>query len=373
MYLSKLNLSNFKNYHDLQVVFNEKINCFVGMNGAGKTNLLDAIYYLSFCKSYFNPADTQNIRHQADFFAIHGTFSRNHALTDTVSCIQKRNTRKQFKINQKEYERFSDHIGLFPVVMISPYDKDLINEGSEERRKYFDSVISQFDKNYLDTLISYNKALLQRNTLLKKIAESNILSGSEIEIWDEQLIHLGAAIYKKRVDFLNEFHDMFRYYFSIVSEKKEEVMIGYESHLKDNNYREMLASSLRKDIVLQYTSAGIHKDDMIFFIDGYPVKKFGSQGQQKSYVVALKLAQFEFTRQKTGFKPIMLLDDVFDKLDDRRVEQIIKLISDDCFGQVFITDTQRERVEKIFDTCRSEHEIFEVCEGELAIRYNSGK
>jgi len=368
MYLSKLTLFNFKNYSELQVAFNEKINCFVGYNGAGKTNLLDSIYYLSFCKSFFNPADTQNIRHTSDFFAIHGVFHKNHTINDTVSCIQKRNSRKQIKINQKEYERFSDHIGLFPVVMISPYDKDMINNGSEERRKYFDSVISQFDKHYLETLISYNKALLQRNTLLKRMAETRRYDDSELEIWDEQLVTLGEKIHEKRKVFLNEFISIFQYYFSVISENNESVALEYDSQLNTISFRELIRLSLKKDILFQYTTAGIHKDDMNFLIEGYPVKKFGSQGQQKSYVVAMKLAQFEFTKNKTGVKPILLLDDIFDKLDDRRVEQIIKLISDDCFGQVFITDTQRDRVEKIFITCRSEHEIFEIENATLNVR-----
>lgn len=360
MYLHNLILNNFKNYREVKLDFSDKINCFVGDNGTGKTNILDAIYYLSFCKSYFNPIDVQNINHESDFFAIHGNYLKNNTLKDKVSCIQKKGSRKIFKINNKEYERLADHIGLFPLVMISPYDRDLINEGSDVRRKYIDGVISQFDNLYLDNLIKYNKALTQRNILLKKFAEQNSFDFQAIELWDEQLIKYGENIFEKRKKFLENFKPIFRYYFNFIAGKSEEVNILYDSQLEDSSLSYLLSESVDKDRILKYTTRGIHKDDLNFHIDGYPVKKFGSQGQQKSLVVAVKLAQFEYMKEIKGFKPVLLFDDIFDKLDDNRVEQVIKLVSKNSFGQVFITDTQLARIKKLFDKVTIDHKIYQI-------------
>jgi DNA replication and repair protein RecF len=368
MFLKKLTLSNFKNYQEAEFYFSSKVNCFIGNNGAGKTNILDAIYYLSFCKSYFNPIDSQNIRHDDPYFAIHGMFNKNNSGGDTISCIQKRNHKKVFKINDKEYERLSDHIGLYPLVMISPYDRDLINEGSETRRKFIDSVISQFDKLYLDDLIHYNKALLQRNILLKRFAEHHYFDPSSLEIWDEQLIHLGQKIHQARNSFLTEFKPLFQYYFNYISNGKENVEIVYDSQFTNNSFKQLLNDSLEKDRFTKYTNIGIHKDDLNLKIEHYPLKKFGSQGQQKSYVIAMKLAQFDYTKNIKGFKPLLLLDDIFDKLDDLRVKQIIHLVSDNSFGQTFITDTQKGRIEDIFNQVKIDHKIFEITDGQSAER-----
>lgn len=366
MYLERLHITNFKNYTEANPVFSPKLNCFTGDNGTGKTNLLDAIHYLSYCKSYFNPIDTQNIRHGESFFSIHGHFLRNGDTPDKVSCIQKSGERKLFKLNDKAYDRLSDHIGAFPLVMISPYDRDLINEGSEIRRKLIDSVIAQFDKVYLDDLINYNKALQQRNSLLKQFFEKNFFDAGMLEIWDEQLSRLGLEIYQKRKAFIERFIPIFQKYFEFISEGKESVSIAYESHLHDADPAGLLKSSLEKDRILKYTTAGVHKDDLRFSIFDYPVKKFGSQGQQKSFVIAIKLAQFDYTREEKGYKPILLFDDVFDKLDDHRVQQLISLVSENSFGQVFITDTQRQRIEKIFEKVDIDHRIFKVFGGELS-------
>jgi len=361
MYLQKLSVNNFKNYTEAELSFSEKLNCFIGGNGEGKTNLLDAIYYLSFCKSYFNPVDSQNILHEAPFFAIHGVYyTTKNEKSKTVSCILKRNQRKQFKLNKKEYERLADHIGMFPLVMVSPYDRDLINSGSELRRKFVDSVISQFDKVYLDHLMNYNRVLSQRNALLKRFAETRSFDYSALEIWDEQLTNLGQVIFNIRKEFLEKFAEIFQYYFEFISGGKEKVSITYSSQLEDGNLKDLLFASQDRDRALRYTTAGTHKDDLVFLINGYPVKKFGSQGQQKSFVIAIRLAQFEYTKNIKGYKPILLLDDIFDKLDNSRVEQIIKLVSNNSFGQVFITDTQRERIEHIFNTVDIEHKIFEI-------------
>ena len=273
------------------------------------------------------------------------------------------NHRKIFKSNTKEYERLSDHIGNFPLVMISPYDRDLINDGSELRRKYLDSVISQFDHNYLDQLLSYNKALQQRNALLKQMAEQRYFDDVSLGIWSEKLQTHGKPIFEKRQAFITEFNPLFEQHYQFLSGNAEMVGIDYNSLLTTTSMSDLFAGSTEKDRALRYTSTGIHKDDLDFTINGYPLKKFGSQGQQKTFVIALKLAQFEFTRKIKGFKPILLFDDIFDKLDDSRVEQIVKMVSGDNFGQVFITDTQRHRIEKIFSAINIDHRIFNVVNG----------
>ncbi|MEA3505061.1 MAG: DNA replication/repair protein RecF [Bacteroidota bacterium] len=365
MYLKQLKLANFKNYTEVDFNFSAKINCFIGNNGVGKTNVLDAIYYLSFCKSYFNSVDAQNINHNEEFFAIHGLYDRSGDKRDQISCQLKRNHKKKFKKNKKEYDRLADHIGVYPLVMISPYDRDLINDGSELRRKFIDSVISQFDKLYLNNLINYNKVVTQRNALLKQFAERNFFDYSSLEIWDDKMIELGKEIYKKRVSFLKDFEPIFKHYFDFISDGSEEVSIEYFSKLEDNDFSALLKESLNKDRAVRYSTVGVHKDDLVFKIGDYPIKKFGSQGQQKSFVIAIKLAQFEYTRKIKGFKPILLFDDIFDKLDNNRVEKLIMLVSKNSFGQVFITDTQKERIEYLFKELDIDHKIFEISEGNV--------
>ncbi|MCX6284572.1 MAG: DNA replication/repair protein RecF [Bacteroidetes bacterium] len=360
MFLHKLSLSNFKNYEQCDLVFSDKINCFTGNNGVGKTNLLDAIHYLSFCKSYFNPADSQNIRHGQDFFAINGSFHRTGDSPDLVQCILKKNQRKRFLLNKKEYDRLADHIGNFPLVMISPYDRDLINEGSEVRRRYIDSVISQFDKLYLDDLIQYNKVLTQRNALLKSFAERNFFDSSQLEIWDGHLIRLGGLLFDKRSSFLEAFIPIFQHYYTYISGGIEKVDVIYDSQLCNAQMETLVRESLSRDRSAQFSTVGIHKDDLEFTLDGFQVKKFGSQGQQKSFVVAIKLAQFDYTRNIKGYKPVLLLDDVFDKLDDMRVQQLISLVSKHNFGQVFITDTSGDRIRRIFDAMEIDHKFFSL-------------
>jgi len=358
MFLQKLSLTNFKNYEQADLVLSDKINCFTGNNGVGKTNLLDAVHYLSFCKSYFNPSDTQNIRHDQDYFAIHGSFMRNGNNPELVQCVQKRNQRKRFLLNKKEYERLADHIGNFPLVMISPYDRDLINEGSEVRRKYIDSVISQFDKFYLDDLIQYNKALHQRNALLKSFADHHFFDESQLDVWDRQMACLGQQLFEKRSRFLNDFIPIFQHYYTYISGAGEEVGITYDSQLCQTGMEQLLKACLAQDRSAQYSTTGIHKDDLDFTLGGFQVKKFGSQGQQKSFVVAIKLAQFDYTRNIKGYKPILLLDDVFDKLDDLRVQQLMSLVSRHNFGQVFITDTSGDRLRTIFSSMDTDYKFF---------------
>ncbi len=364
MNLKILNLHNFKNYKTAELAFSPKVNCFIGDNAAGKTNLLDAIYYLSFCKSYFNNIDSQNIDHDEDYFSILGKYLVNGDKTHTIQCVQKRNHKKSFKLDKKEYHRLSDHIGLYPLVMISPYDRDLISEGSNVRRKFIDNVISQFDKFYLDDLINYNRILSQRNALLKHFADRSTFDHEMLEVLNSQLTQLGNQIFPKRKEFLKNYIPIFNKYFQTVSDGKEEVSILYESQLDKHGMEELLAVSLDKDRTMRFTTAGIHKDDLVFRIEGYPVKKFGSQGQQKSFIIAIRLAQYEYIKNLKGYKPVMLLDDIFDKLDDKRVEQLMKITSHDNLGQVFITDTQRERIEHLLREIDIDHKIFEIRNGE---------
>lgn len=362
MFLQRLQIVNYKNYREVAIDFSSKVNCFVGNNGAGKTNLLDAIYYLSFCKSYFNGVDSQNICHDLDFFALHGRYVSlaDQESTDLVSCILKRNDRKVIKFNKKEYTRFADHIGKIPLVMVSPYDVDLINEGSEFRRKYFDSVLSQFDKSYLNDIVQYQKILLQRNALLKKFGETRTFNLPSLQIWDDQMVVLGKRIHEKRKTFLEEFQPIIQRFFEVISGGTEMISVKYESQLYKDDFANLLQSACENDRHAQYSTVGIHKDDYSFLMDGYPLKRYGSQGQQKTFLVALKLAQFETTTNVAKVNPILLLDDIFDKLDDKRVGALINLVGNNAFGQVFITDTQSERISSIFNTHSIDHAIFNV-------------
>jgi DNA replication and repair protein RecF len=359
MYLQRISLVNFKNIEAQTFDFQEKINCFVGDNGIGKTNVLDAIYYLSFAKSYFNSIAGQNIRHGEDFFMVEGTYLMN-GREEKIICSLKKGQKKVLKRNGRAYEKFSEHIGQLPLVIVSPTDRDLIAEGSETRRKFIDSVISQQDKGYLQDLIAYNKVVSQRNALLKYFAANSTFNALNLSIYDTQLISLGTKIYKKRNSFLERFVPIFNQKYQTISEKKEVVNLTYKSQLHTLSFEQLLKQNLEKDKVLQYTSVGIHKDDLSFEIEDYPIKKFGSQGQQKSYLIALKLAQFEFIKKQSNVTPILLLDDVFDKLDERRVSQIIALVNTDGFGQIFITDTHSERTENILMQHNKSYEIFKL-------------
>lgn len=367
MFLQRLSISNFKNCREADLEFSSRLNCFIGNNGAGKTNILDAIYYLSFCKSYFNTIDAQNICHGERFFSIKGLYARNGAIPDEVHCLQQTDQRKQFRINKKEYDRLADHIGLLPLVMISPYDRDLINEGSDIRRKYLDSVISQFDKTYLNHLIRYNKALIQRNNLLRQHHPGSPPDQSLLDILDLKLIEPGAYIFAQREAFVRKFVPIFQHYFRFISQDEEQVSLVYESQLQQSTLQELLSKSYHRDIQTQYSTTGIHKDDLQFLMNGFPVKKFGSQGQQKSFVTAIRLAQFDYIRTIRNIKPILLLDDIFDKLDDHRVARLIRLVSEENFGQVFITDTQLERVLAIFSNHPIDHRIFHIDRGSLTV------
>ncbi|WP_316800999.1 DNA replication/repair protein RecF [Pedobacter frigidisoli] len=364
MWLKNLTLLNFKNYGDADVRFSETVNVFTGDNGSGKTNMLDAIHYLCLCKSYFNPIDTQQIKTGEEVFMIQGDFDRNEK-NDKISCGVKRNQKKQFKRNKKEYEKLADHIGLFPVVMVSPYDVNLIMEGSEERRKFIDNVISQTDSQYLDQLIIYNRILQNRNSFLKQVAITRRYDPTLLEILDEQLVVAGKRIFATRKAFMDEFIPLFSQYYNYLTESKELVEVLYQSQLNDTAFEELLKKAVEKDRVLERTTTGIHKDELVFTISEMPLKKFGSQGQQKSFLIALKLAQYAYLSKNKGFKPILLLDDIFDKLDDKRVQKLMQMVSHHDFGQIFITDTGMERVKSIFEEIAVQVTIFEVTEGQI--------
>ena len=364
MYLQQLSVINFKNYTEAELTFSEGVNAFTGNNGAGKTNLLDAIHYLSLCKSYFNPIDTQQIKQGTDLFIINGTFNKN-GTNEAIACGVKRNQKKQFKRNKKDYQRLADHIGLFPLVMVSPYDISIIIEGSEERRKFIDNVISQTDNRYLDELIVYNKVLINRNALLKRIADTGRYDPELLAVFDEQLIASGNQIFEKRKAFMESFTIIFNKHYQFLSDNAEQVDLVYESQLLQDDFASLLKKSTEKDRVLERTTTGIHKDELQFAIHGMPMKKFGSQGQQKSFLIALKLAQYSFLYQQKGFKPLLLLDDIFDKLDDNRITKLMQMVSNHDFGQVFITDTSADKVEEIFKKINVDLKVFKVAGGEL--------
>ena len=359
MILRTLSLINYKNFESQSFSFDAKINCFVGRNGVGKTNVLDAIYHLSFGKSYFNPIATQNIKHDEDFFVVDGIFIKEGQQEKIVVSLKK-GQKKIIKRNGKIYEKFSDHIGFIPLVIISPADRDLIIEGSDTRRKFVDSVISQSDKNYLNHLINYNKVLAQRNALLKYFALNNTFNAQTLEVYNDQLHTYGSEIFKTRDAFLKTFIPIFKKRYNAISNQNEDVNLSYQSDLFDDDLKTLLKSNLNKDKVLQYSSVGIHKDDLNFEIETYPIKKFGSQGQQKSFLIALKLAQFDFVKKQSGVTPILLLDDIFDKLDENRVAQIIQLVDDEHFGQLFISDTHAERTENVVKQIHQSYKIFKL-------------
>ncbi|MFK7782407.1 DNA replication/repair protein RecF [Psychroserpens sp.] len=359
MILKTLSLVNYKNFESQNFDFDNKINCFVGFNGVGKTNVLDAIYHLSFGKSYFNPVATQNINHDADFFVVDGVFDKNER-SEKIIVSLKRGQKKMIKRNGKMYDKFSDHIGFIPLVIISPADRDLIIEGSDTRRKFIDSVISQSDKVYLNNLINYNKVLTQRNALLKYFALNNTFNQQTLEVYNEQLNTYGSEIFKTRHTFLEAFIPIFKERYKAISNNNEIVNLNYKSDLFENDLNTLLLQRINKDKALQYTSVGIHKDDLSFEIETHPIKKFGSQGQQKSFLIALKLAQFDFIKQQSGVTPLLLLDDIFDKLDEQRVAQIIGLVDNEDFGQLFISDTHAERTENVVKQIHQSYKIFKL-------------
>ncbi|MDD4157906.1 MAG: DNA replication and repair protein RecF [Proteiniphilum sp.] len=363
MILQELSIINYKNLQQADLQFSPKINCFIGNNGMGKTNLLDAVYYLSFCKSYTNPIDSQIIYHDADVCMLQGRYQSEEGTQEEIYSGIRRRQKKQFRRNKKEYERLSDHIGLIPLVMISPADNELITGASEERRKFMDLAISQFDREYLRALVRYNKALQQRNVLLKN--EEKAIDPDLLELWEEQLVTDGNYIHRERKAFIGAFTPIFNRFYARISRSNEDVAFSYDSQLNDEDFGARLRRNRQRDIMLGHTTTGIHRDELEMLLDGYPVRKVGSQGQNKTFFVSMKLAQFHFLLQTGRTTPILLLDDIFDRLDASRVEEIVKLVSGPEFGQIFLSDTNRESLDRILQRTGNNSHVYAVIDGEI--------
>lgn len=370
LHLQALKLTNFKNYEAQTLMFSEHLNCFVGQNGVGKTNVLDAIYYLCMCKSHFKTSDRNIVRHGADFFRLEGNFvtgiTQEKPQVDKIIAKVQPRKRKEFERNQATYERLSEHIGCFPIVMIAPDDTLMAMEGSEERRRFLDNTLCQLDNQYLTYLMHYNKVLAQRNKLLKQMAEARTFDEILVQSFDVQLLPSAKYIHQKRMEWMSNFEPIFKNYYGQISGEKESVKCIYQSKLTDTDFEKLLEESIEKDRILQRTTVGIHKDDLKFVFNDVAVKQFASQGQLKSYILALKLAQYELLREQKGIAPILLLDDIFDKLDENRVQQLLELlINKKSFGQIFITDTHENRVTEIVNKFNMKYQKFVVEYGKI--------
>ena len=367
MILKHISIINYKNIASADIDLSGKVNCFIGHNGEGKTNLLDAVYYLSFCRSAFTSVDSMVINHDQDFFVLEGEFLNKMADGEeqpiSVYCGMKRGTKKHFKRDKKEYKRLSQHIGLIPIVFVSPSDTLLIDGGGEERRKLMDMVISQYDRSYIETLANYNKALQQRNVLLKMEEEPDAML---LDIWEQEMARNGEVLFEKRRAFVEELMPHFQNIYHQIAEGKEEVSLSYVSHCQRGPLLEVIRRDRMKDRAVGYSLHGSHRDDLEMLLGGYPMKREGSQGQHKTFVLALKLAQFEFLKRSgNATMPILLLDDIFDKLDAHRVEQIVRLVSGDSFGQIFITDTNRDHLDQILSAGATDFKLFRVEQGNV--------
>lgn len=366
MFLKNISILHFKNIHSTNLDLSSKLNCFIGQNGAGKTNFLDAVYYLSFCRSFYNSIDSQVISHDEDFFMIEGNYETDLGEPECIYCGMKRGAKKHFKRNKKEYKKLSQHIGFVPLVFVSPADSYLIEGGSEERRRLMDMVISQYDIGYLESLSNYNKALQQRNALLKMEEEPDL---ALLEIWENEMAANGEIIYRKRNEFVQELIPIFQDIYQQISEQKETVSLNYISHCQRGSLLEVIQRDRYKDRAIGYSLHGTHRDDLEMLLDGYQMKREGSQGQMKTFVLALKLAQFDFLKRTTSKNtPLLLLDDIFDKLDARRVEQIVHLVSGNNYGQIFITDTNRDHLDKILHRNTFDYKLFTVTDGVITER-----
>ncbi|HPW66593.1 MAG TPA: DNA replication and repair protein RecF [Salinivirgaceae bacterium] len=368
MYISNLKINNYKNIENTNLFFSENINCFVGLNGSGKTNLLSSIYYLSACKDYFNIPDSSNILKDFDYFIIDGYFIKN-SNQERVYCGVERDKGKTISLNGKNYRRYSDHIGYIPLVMITPSDTMVIHAGSDERRKLLNYMISQFDRNYLTNVIQYNKVLENRNKALKQMRENSRIDELTLEMYDVKLIKYGNEIFSVRKNFMDNFKDLFQQYYTIISDNDEKVDFKYNSQINDSDFQDQLIKSRDSDFAAGHTTVGIHKDDLEMTIDERSLKRSASQGQQKTFIISIKLAYYEYSAKITGIKPLLLLDDIFDKLDAKRISKIIKMVSADHFGQIFITDTNKARIDGFLEDIASPYKIFSVSCGQVKLQY----
>lgn len=379
MILNRLSIINYKNIQEATLTFSPKMNCFIGPNGTGKTNLLDAVYYLSFCRSAYTSVDSQVIRHDQDFFVVEGDYTDDRGMLGedqdelrklSIYCGMKRGTKKHFKCNKKEYKRLSQHIGLIPLIFVSPADTYLVDGGGEERRRLMDMVISQYDNLYLDALNRYNKALQQRNTLLKMEEEPDL---ELMRIWEEQMAAEGEVIYQKRSAFVQELIPVFQQIYQQISDDRESVSLRYVSHGQRGPLLEVIQRDRMKDRAVGYSLHGVHRDDLEMLLGDYPMRREGSQGQLKTFVIAMKLAQFSFLKRTCSqTTPLLLLDDIFDKLDAHRVERIVSLVASKEYGQIFITDTNREHLDKILQANSFDYQLFSVHDGEVTVRGEKG-
>ena len=369
MILENISIINYKNIKGVNLDLSPKINCLIGHNGVGKTNFLDAIYYLSFCRSANNPIDSQIIMHDENFFMLEGNYRTEQGDIENIYCGMKRGTKKHFKRNQKEYKRLSQHIGLVPLIYVSPSDSSLIEGGSEERRRLMDVVISQYDHSYIELLSNYNKALQQRNALLKMEEEPD---SSLLDIWEQEMARNGELLFQKRLAFVDELVPVFQQIYQQISGQREIVSLRYISHCQRGPLLDVIQRDRFKDRAVGYSLHGVHRDDLEMLIGDFQMKREGSQGQNKTFVLALKLAQFDFLRRTSSTTtPLLLLDDIFDKLDAQRVESIVQLVSGDNFGQIFITDTNRDHLDKILSKSDGEYKIFTVEGGDIELMNNS--
>ncbi len=369
MFIKRLSILNYKNIASAALEFSPKINCFIGQNGEGKTNVLDAIYFLSFTKSATNTIDSLNVHHGEEMMMLQGSYWLRDA-EEEIMCGMKLHQKKIFQRNRKAYKRMAEHIGLLPLIMVSPNDIDLVHGGSEERRRFMDGVIAQYNKNYISLLSRYNKALQQRNALLKS---DDVMPQEMLSVYEEIMSETGEEIYRERDAFIRDFIPVFQKYYTEISGNQESVALAYTSHCQRGALLDVIRSGRNKDFAVGYSLHGVHKDDLEMRLNGFPLKREGSQGQNKTYLISLKLAQFDFLKQTSGgTRPILLLDDIFDKLDALRVEKIVNLVSEDTFGQIFITDTNRENLDRILIRTQGDYRIFMVKHGEISPFINNG-
>jgi DNA replication and repair protein RecF len=357
--VKNISLVQFRNYLNKRFEFTERIVGICGANGTGKTNLLDAVHYLCLTKSYFSRPDSQSVAHGQQGMRIEGSFALNDE-TQKIVCILRETNRKEFSLNDELYKKFSEHIGKFPCVMIAPDDVELITGSSEERRKFIDAILCQLNKEYLQQLIDHNKLLQQRNSFLKQAVESNSVNEALLEILNDQLSARGTFIYQQRKAFMQEFLPLVIHYYRRIAEKNDEVQLSYESQLSNGEMKQLMKQSLSKDLALQRTNIGIHKDDLDMLMHDISFKSLASQGQRKSLLFALKLAEWDVLKEKKEFPPLLLLDDVFEKLDEQRMHNLLHWVCAENEGQVFITDTHKERLTKQLQDINVNFQIIEL-------------
>ena len=361
MRLRKITLLDFKNIASEELELCEGVNCLVGDNGAGKTNVIDAVYYLSMGKSALPMTDGQSIRHGADFFLLEGDYRADGGRSERIVCSCMRKGGKTLKRNGKEYDRLSDHVGLIPAVIVSPADGALISDAADERRRYLNAFLSQLDKGYLHALMRYNAVLAERNRLLKMQPDETMLA-----IYDQQLVACGEQIHQRRSQCVEQLQPLVERYYRLLSDDREQVALHYKSELNDRPFAEILQAARQKDLVNEFTTAGIHRDDLVLRIADYPLRKYGSQGQQKSFLIALKLAQYTLVAAEKQEQPLLLLDDLFDKLDASRVERLIRLVTGEGFGQILISDCNPVRLRAILDAACDSYALFHVIDGKIS-------